>query len=72
MNKTFVSVISSIGENILKCTKFIEVFRLCIPDLPEEFLYVHSGDFSLDKILIKFYVKNMKYRWKNIRCTSVI
>ena len=43
MCEAFVSVISTIGGSILKCSKLIEISRLCVPGLPEELLDVHSA-----------------------------
>ena len=36
-----MSVKSTKGEYSLKRTKFIEIFRIFVPNLPEEFLYVN-------------------------------
>ena len=42
-----MSVLSFVGENIIKCAKIIERLRIFVPnnvpDLPEDFLKVHSA-----------------------------
>ena len=55
MNITLVSGISTIGVNIQKCTELFEIFRMCLPDLPGEILYVHPAflfGYNFDKSLM--------------------
>ena len=50
ININLMSVISTICENILKCTEVIEKLRLCVSNLSEELLYAHSAFLFGNKI----------------------
>ena len=55
------AAISTLSENILKCTKFIEIFGIFEPIFTEEFLYVSSAFVfgkNLDKSFMSILIKS--------------
>ena len=46
-------VISTIVKNNLECRKLLEILRICVPDWPEKFLYVHPAFLFGKKLYIR-------------------